>query len=450
MTLSTTKELLSGWGLTPSSMSEVSRPIEPRDVGAAISAATSRGIVARGLGRSYGDAALNAGGQVLDMTHMNRVINFDDAAGVVDAEAGVSLDQLMRVVIPRGWFVPVTPGTRYVTLGGAIAADVHGKNHHVDGSFGKFVDELELLKSDGEVVVISPEVDPEAFWATVGGMGLTGVILRATLRLTRVETSMIKMDEKRATDIDDLMQKMIDSDDKYRYSVAWIDSMAKGKSLGRGVLSCGDHATVSDLKSVNEPLRFAPRTVTGVRWAPQGLLNRASVSAFNKMWYLKASRRPKTKIVSLSHFFHPLDSVSSWNRLYGARGFLQYQFVIPNGCESILRQIVESISDQGFPSFLSVLKRFGQGHGYLSFPQAGWTLALDIPAAYSGLAEFLDGLDGVVADCGGRVYLAKDSRLRADLVSEMYPQIGEFRDVRERLDPKGIFVSDLSRRLGLT
>jgi decaprenylphospho-beta-D-ribofuranose 2-oxidase len=394
--------------------------------------------VARGLGRAYGDAAQNSGGLVLDCTGLDGW-TFD--GGRVTASGGVSLHELMTALVPRGWFVPVSPGTRHVTVGGAVAADVHGKNHHRDSSFGAHVRSLTLVTAGGAVRTLRP-ADP-LFQATVGGMGLTGVIAEATFDCVPVESSRMVVDIERTADLDETMAAMASGDDRHRYSVAWIDLLARGRRMGRSVLTRGDHAPrgASD---------FAPRSlVRAPAWAPGGLLNGLSVRAFNEAWYRRAPRRA-TVVQGIAPFFHPLDAVEGWNRMYGPRGFVQYQFVVPFGAEETLRRIVGTLSARGTVSFLTVLKRFGPGSGgLLSFPLPGWTLALDIPAGQRGLGGLLRGFDELVAQAGGRVYLAKDSRMRSDTMAAMYPSLQRWRRIRDEADPAGLFRSDLARRLGL-
>lgn len=442
---------VSGWGRTAPSTARLIRPRSPEEAVAALQACGERGGIARGLGRAYGDAAQNAGGAVLDMTGMDRVHAIDADAGTVLCDAGVSLHHLMEVLLPLGWFVPVTPGTRYVTVGGAIGADIHGKNHHGSGSFSRHVMAVELLTADGTVQAV--EHGTPLFDATAGGMGLTGVILAATLRLQPVETSLMTVDTERATDLDDLMARLTATDHRYRYSVAWIDLLARGASMGRSVLTRGDHAPLDALppRARRAPLAFRPGQLPSApRFLPEGLLGRRSVGLFNELWYRKAPRSRVGELQKMSTFFHPLDGVPHWNRVYGRGGFVQYQFVVGYGKEEALRRIVRRISERGCPSFLAVLKRFGEGDpGWLSFPMPGWTLALDIPAGLPGLGAFLDGLDDEVASADGRVYLAKDSRLRPEMLAAMYPRLDDFRALRADLDPRGVFRSDLSRRLAL-
>ncbi|MEV4949107.1 FAD-binding oxidoreductase [Streptomyces sp. NPDC053755] len=442
---------LTGWGRTAPTLARVYRPRTPEEASAAVRACGARGSIARGLGRAYGDAAQNAGGSVLDMTGLARVRTVDAAAGLVVCDAGVSLHRLMEVLLPLGWFVAVTPGTRYVTVGGAIGADIHGKNHHVSGSFTRHVASLELLTADGEIHTVVPGTD--LFDATAGGMGLTGVILSATLRLLPVETSLVAVDTERAADLDDLMARLTADDHRYRYSVAWIDLLARGAATGRSVLTRGDHAPYTALprRARRAPLAFRPgRLPAAPAYVPEGVLGRTTVGLFNELWYRRAPRRRTGELQRLSAFFHPLDGVPHWNRIYGRGGFVQYQFVVGYGHEETLRRIVKRIARRGCPSFLAVLKRFGEGDpGWLSFPMPGWTLALDIPTGLSGLGAFLDELDEEVAHAGGRVYLAKDSRLRPDVLHTMYPRLADFQALRARIDPRSVFTSDLSRRLAL-
>jgi decaprenylphospho-beta-D-ribofuranose 2-oxidase len=446
-------EAISGWGRTAATVARV------HDIPSADPASTlrrsvsSRGIIARGLGRSYGDAAQNGGGSVALMTGVAGILDLDLDRGSILVQAGVSLDHLMRLLVPMGWFVPVSPGTRHVTVGGAIAADIHGKNHHVDGSFGRYIEELELWTPRGELT-LSAERDPGAFWATVGGMGLTGVVTQARFRLRPIETSLMAVDTRRAENLDALMSTMDSEDATHGYSVSWIDCLARGASMGRGIVMHGDHATLEQVpaKARRDPLRFAPRTrLAAPSFVPNGLVNRLSMAAFNGAWFRRAPRDRTGELQSIASFFHPLDGVQDWNRLYGSHGFLQYQVTVPFGREETVRELVQAFSAAATPSFLGVLKRFGEGTpGHLSFPHPGWTLALDFPAATGGLGTLLDRLDEEVAVAGGRVYLAKDSRMRAEIVPTMYPRLGEWREVQARLDPGGVMQSDLSRRLRLT
>lgn len=446
--------LLCGWGRTAPSGAHVVTPADAAEVGAALAAAaTSGGAAPRGLGRSYGDAAQCAGGIVIRTDRLDRLQDWDAANGTIRVQAGVSLDNLMRQFVPRGWFVPVTPGTRHVSVGGAVAADIHGKNHHRDGSFGRYVERITLVSPSG-THHLSPADDGDGFyWATVGGMGMTGVITEASLRLTPIDSAYMRVDTERADGLDEVMRRMTESDIEYRYSVAWIDCLAKGARLGRGVLTRGDHAQLGDLPARlrDEPLVFAPRQRFDLPFtAPGVFLNPVTVAAFNEVWFRKAPRRRHGEIQSLATFFHPLDGVGSWNRMYGRRGFLQYQLVVPLPASEVVRRALEALRRANVPSFLAVLKRFGPSDpAPMSFPIEGWTLALDIPIGGGGLGPVLDDVDEMVAAAGGRVYLAKDARLRPELLPVMYPRLDEWRARCSLLDPDGVMTSDLARRVGL-
>jgi decaprenylphospho-beta-D-ribofuranose 2-oxidase len=445
---------LTGWGRVAPSSAELAEPASAASAAMVLnSAAPSRGVIARGLGRSYNNAAQCEGGVVISTARLNRIIELNAVTGLVTCEAGVSLEQLMVAGLPAGWFVPVSPGTRQVTIGGAIAADVHGKNHHVAGSFAMHVPSFDLLLPGGELRTVTRQADPSLFWATAGGMGLTGLIVRATVQLKRVATSRVRVDTVRTADIDETMAVLAEHDRAYGYTVAWSDSLARGASLGRSVITSGDFAELTDLPSADrgDPFAFRPGARLGVPAGfPPGLINRYTVAVANEAWYRKAPRQRRGELQTIGAFFHPLDGIRNWNRVYGPGGFRQYQYVVPVGQEAAVRQSFELISGARAPSFVTVLKRFGEGDpGLLSFPMAGWTLALDFPARTPGLARLLDLLDRLVVNAGGRVYLAKDSRVPADVLAHMYPRLEEFSKLRAALDPDGILASDLSRRLGL-
>jgi decaprenylphospho-beta-D-ribofuranose 2-oxidase len=444
--------LLTGWGGTSPTAATVVAA-RPDDLPALLSGPHSRGVIARGLGRSYGDAAQNAGGLVIDP--LPGVIELL-GDGLVRVSAGTDLHELICALVPKGWFVPVTPGTRYVTIGGAIACDVHGKNHHRAGSLGAHVRSLDLILADGSRRRLSPDDEHpgvrEQFWATIGGMGLTGIITSAVVSLIPVESGHMVVDTERAADLDEVMGRLREADRTHTYTVAWVDATARGRHLGRSVITLGEHANADvlppRLRARGPQLPGEPRA--GVPFRPRvGLINQLTTRTFNELWYRKAPRRRTDEIQTLAEFFHPLDGVRDWNLVYGNRGLIQYQFVVPDEAGHVLATILERFTRARVPCFLSVLKRFGPANpAPLSFPMPGWTLALDMPAS-PGLAELLDQLDRIVLDAGGRLYLAKDSRADATTVREMYPRIDEFEEIRATMDPDRLFRSDLARRLGL-
>nr|WP_092925381.1 FAD-binding oxidoreductase [Actinopolyspora alba] len=447
------RRMLTGWGRTAPTMAEVISTPDVETIARAVREAGPRGVIARGLGRSYGDPAQNAGGTVIDMTALDRIHTIDVDNALVDVDAGVSLDTLMRGLLPHGLWLPVLPGTRQVTVGGAIGADIHGKNHHSQGSFGSHVISLDLLTADGEVRTLTPESDSaELFWATVGGMGMTGIVLRATIRLKRVETAYFVVDNIRTRNLDELLEHFTDgSDDDYVYSVAWFDSLARGDRMGRALLTRGNPATLDELpkKLRKNPLGFdAPQLMTAPPVFPNGLVNKYTITAFNEVWYRKAPTKYGS-VQNITQFFHPLDLVGEWNRVYGSNGFLQYQFMVPFGREQMFRRSIDKISASGHVSFLNVLKTFGPGNAApMSFPDKGWTLTVDIPVT-PGLDRLCRDLDEMVLEAGGRLYLAKESRTTPEMIERMYPRIDEWRKTRAAVDPEGIFRSDLARRLNL-
>ncbi|MGZ4631541.1 MAG: FAD-binding protein [Actinomycetes bacterium] len=452
--------LLAGWGRTAPTRARVLAVDSVAQVQREVAAASAdrsgpaRGVLARGLGRSYGDAAQSGGGLLLDLAAVDQVA-LDVEAGTVTAGAGASFDSLLRRLLPQGWFLPVTPGTRQVTVGGAVAADVHGKNHHVDGTFGAHVRALDLVTAEGALRTLAPndpsEDDRETFWCTVGGLGLTGVITQATFDVLPVTTSWMRVDTERAGDLDSLMARMVESDRDVRYSVAWVDAMATGARWGRGVLTRGDHAELDELPRHNRsrPLVFAPRDrLAAPAHLPGRLVNRATARSFNAAWFGRASVRREGELQSIAAFFHPLDGVRDWNRVYGRRGLLQYQFVVPDEAGQVVGTALRRLQRLGAPVAMTVLKRFGPANpAPLSFPRPGWTLAVDVPADVPGLARTLDQLDDLVAASGGRLYLAKDARMSPETFAHTYPGASRWQAVRRRLDPGGLFTSDLERRV---
>jgi decaprenylphospho-beta-D-ribofuranose 2-oxidase len=446
--------MLSGWGngsWSSSHVEQVSGHVElERLMRRAVAA--KRPVLARGLGRSYGDAAQCAGGFVVDCTSLDHVIHADFERGIVRVGAGMSIARLLEIIVPEGWFVPVTPGTSYITIGGAIAFDVHGKNHHQDGSFSAFVLKATLVTATGPIE-ISADENPDVFWATVAGMGLTGVLTEVTLRLSRIESALISVDTDRTKDLDECMGLLVGGDSSYHYSVAWVDCTATGAHLGRSVLTRGDHARRADLpeKRAHHAMVGPHGTRLRIPFAlPTNLVIPPVIRLFNEAYFRRAPAHRTDELQTFGSFFYPLDIAGDWNRLYGPRGFTQYQFVVPFAAHDAVRSAIELLQAANVSPALAVLKRFGAADpAPMSFPMPGWTLAMDIALSKAALGPLLDQLDELVATAGGRVYLAKDGRLKPELVALMYPRLESWRQVRGEVDRDGIFRSDLARRLGL-
>ena len=397
--------------------------------------------IARGMGRSYGDSSL--ADTVIDLTTLDYLLDFDHVSGRLRCSAGATLNDLLNIIVSKGWFIPVTPGTKYVTVGGAIASDVHGKNHHLSGSFSDYILNFKLLIADGSIVTCSRDDNPDLFYATCGGMGLTGIILEADLRLLSINGAYVHKTTYKVTSLTELLE-LFAIHNEITYSVAWLDCMQKGKSLGRSLLMLGEHADISNhQKSKHVPVSI-PFDM------PDSLLNPLSISIFNRLYYSLAPANQNSKLVHLDSFFYPLDVFGEWHRLYGKRGFLQYQFVIPKeaGVEAITA-ILEKIADSKLGSFLAVLKVFGKGNrNLLSFPMEGYTLALDFKIGRYTF-ELLDQLDDMVLDYGGRVYLTKDSRMSEKTFKHGYPSWEEFAAIRQKYGASEVFNSHQSGRLGL-
>ena len=409
-------------------------------------------IIAFGNGRSYGDSSLQ--NRIVLTRRFSKFLSFDESTGELCCQAGVLLSEILEVFVPQGWFLPVTPGTKLITVGGAIAADVHGKNHHVDGSFGQHVLSMDVMRTDGTMMTCSPTDKAEFFKVTVGGMGLSGIILNATFRLRRIETAYIAEETVRAENLGEIMD-YFEASNNWTYSVAWIDCLAKGDSMGRSIMMRGDHATPDQLitqKHKQAPLdpRRGMKLDIPVNF-PNFALNRWTMQAFNFAYYNKCRPGTHKHVVDYNHFFYPLDAVDNWNRIYGKRGFTQYQFVIPKeaGREGMAK-ILKRITDSGLGSFLAVLKLFGRQESFISFPMEGYTLALDFPISQKAL-DLLKELDAMVADYGGRLYLAKDSRMDAAMFGKTYPNADEFRQAIAMLnDGQTRFASLQSKRIGIT
>ena len=438
---------LTGWGRYPTVDCAVHYPRSNDDVRHIV---LSGPTIARGCGRAYGDSALN-GTSTLNMTLFNRMISFDDATGTLTAEAGVLLADIISAFLPRGWFPPVTPGTKFVSVGGLIAADVHGKNHHSKGSFGRYVEWIDLMVADGSIVRCSPETEPELFGFTTGGMGLTGVILRAAFRLMPVESAWMRQQVKPARCLSEAIDHFETSLD-WTYSVAWIDCLAKGRNLGRSLVVLGEHSLHSELSPAQkqDPFATPARSRTTVPFdMPSFALNRYSVRAFNSLYYEKSRRSTREQLIDWDRFFYPLDSVLDWNRIYGRRGFAQFQCVIPLAtAEQGLGTLLECISGAGQGSFLAVLKRMGRQDSHYSFPTEGYTLALDFPLR-SGCFELMDKLDAITIANGGRFYLAKDSRMSASTLEQSDERTVSFREMRRMTGAGSRFISLQSSRLSL-
>jgi len=437
-------EPVGGWGRHPVERGAVARPERlhlPPD---------GRPVLPRGLGRSYGDAAVPAapGALVLETARADRVVAFDRERGTLTCEAGLSLAEILRVFLPRGWFPPVTPGTKFVTIGGCVACDVHGKNHHRDGSFGGFVDRLLLQVADGSVVECGRALERELFLATVGGMGLTGLITEVTLRLQPVESAWMVVETEPVAGLGAMLGGLRDAGKDWPYTVGWIDCLARGAALGRGILMRGRHASRAEAPAGPPP---EPRQVAVPLDAPEWLLSPVLMRGFNAAYYWSRARRTRgrTRPVPYHGFFYPLDAIGGWNRLYGRRGFLQYQCVVPRAAGApAVAEILERVVGAEATSFLAVIKDCGpEADAYLSFPLEGTTLALDLPYRGPRTEALVHELNASVIAAGGRIYLAKDAVTRPEDFARMVPRLAEWRKVRDRWDPEHRFRSAQSVRV---
>lgn len=435
---------ISGWGRYPVVECRVARPRRAEELA---DLARAPSLIARGCGRSYGDSSLNPA-LTVETGAANRLLAFDETTGLLSCEAGLSLAEIFRLFLPRGWIAPVTPGTKFVTVGGMIAADVHGKNHHKDGSFCDHVEWLDLALPDGRVVRCGPQTEPALFAAACGGMGLAGLILRAAFRMKRVETAMIRQHTLRAANLDAAID-LLEGSLNWTYSVAWIDCLAKGEALGRSVVFLGEHALPGELPAARAEAPLTPGRRRGKKVPldfPSFALGPLSVRLFNASYY--RTHWDGEALVDLDTYFYPLDALADWNRIYGKRGFVQYQCVLPRAASRVgMARLLEAISAAGLGSFLAVLKRMGpQSFGLLSFPMEGYTLALDFPANPAALA-LLERLDEIVVEAGGRIYLAKDARVGAAAFAAGYPRLDELRAVRRSWGLDAAFRSLQSDRL---
>jgi len=441
-----TGRLLSGWGRTTASRARVAGPMELERLQDLVASRPAGGVLARGAGCSYGDAAQNAGGCVLDPA-TRPGIDVDAAAGTARLAAATTFTELLTRIVPYGLLPPVLPGTSHLTVGGAVAADVHGKNQRRHGSISGWIEEIELIDGTGERRTLTPGGDAEAFRATVGGMGMTGIILAVTIRLLRVRSALLRVTTRRLPDLDALLDALDRTGAPY--AVAWIDTTASGRSLGRGIIDTGDHLANPDPAIERYGLVYRPGRARRVPPLPACPVTSWSARGFNTLWFRKAPGN-SSEITDLATFFHRLDTIDGWNRMIGPRGFVQYQFVVPDGAHQIIAEVLEAVQRHRCAPFLGTVKRFGPGSGsHLSFPMPGWSLAIDMPAGNRWLGPVLHDLDLKVAAAGGRVYLAKDSRLSRSAFDAMYRQLPEWRAAASKLDPAGVFRSDLGRRVGL-
>ncbi len=432
-----------GWGRVLQAEMDAARPERIGELAKSLKGVDRRGVIVHAGGRSYGDAALNSGGQAILTRRLDRLIDFDPASGLLVAEAGVTFDDLRRVFLPRGFLAPVTPGTAFATLGGAVANDVHGKNQDRAGNFGRHVAWLELMSPAGEIRKLMPG-DP-LFAATVAGLGLTGVILTVALKMMAVPSRFVAARERRVADLDEFLEALEDVRRSATYSVGWIDALASGASLGRGIVESADPGLAQEGERYREPRR---RSVPFD--FPAFVLNPLTIGAFNACHWRSVPKRGRERRVAYDRFLYPLDAINGWNRLYGRRGFHQFQCLLPEAnSRNALRSILETCVGSRAASFLGVLKTMGQeGTGLLSFGGRGHTLALDFPAR-PGIGDLLTRLERMVLDHGGRIYAAKDSHLSAANFAAMYPKLPEFRAILAEVDPERRMMSDLARRLDI-
>ena len=406
-------------------------------------------FIPRGNGRCYGDASLAP--ITISTLKYDNILSFDKAIGVFECQSGITLDQILEVIVPQGWFLPVTPGTKFITVGGAIGSDVHGKNHHVDGSFSNHIIDMDIMLASGETICSSPTENPELFEATCGGMGLTGMVTRTKFRLKKIESSWIRQKQIKAANLEEIL-KLFEENKHYTYSVAWIDCLKKGADFGRSILILGEHATVNELdeKQKKDPLKLPSKKQISFPFnLPSWVLNPLTVKAFNFLYYAKNTKKELSNIVPYEPFFYPLDAILHWNRGYGKKGFVQYQFVLPLEAKQGLIEILQRISAKGLGSFLAVLKVFGEQKSMISFPKEGYTLALDFPVR-KGLFEFLDELDQVVLQHGGRLYMSKDARMKPEVLAAGYPELEKFKQIVKKYNPSVKIRSIQSDRLFLT
>jgi decaprenylphospho-beta-D-ribofuranose 2-oxidase len=435
---------LAGWGRSSAATVEAARPERIGELQRSLAEVGPEGVIAYGAGRSYGDAALNPGGRALLTQRLDRILAFNPETGELVVEPGVTFGALMRLFLPRGFMLPVTPGTGFATLGGGVATDVHGKNHDWAGSLGDHLLWIDLMLPSGEVVRTSPEERPALFAATIGGIGLTGIVVALAFRMMRVPSPAVAVRQWRVRGLEELMGLMEEHRDTATFSVAWVDALARGRRLGRGILEIGDPAREGADVPAPRPGRSVPRDLPGF------VLNPLSIGAFNALHWRRVPRRGSTRLMHYEKYLYPLDGIADWNRIYGRRGFHQFQAVLPDETSPAgIRALLEAASRNHGASFLSVLKTLGrEGRGMLSFPRRGYTLALDFPRR-SGSAALFAELERLTLEHGGRVYLAKDALLSPEGFAAMYPGLPAFRALLEEIDPGHRMTSAMARRLGL-
>ena len=441
------KEQISGWGNTNKIEAKIIKPKNIKQIQNIVNNSNKHSLITRGLGRSYGDAAQLKGQMIVDLNHF-KTYQVDPLTKEVTAGSGLTFSELLQKIVKKGFFFPVAPGTKNITVGGAVAADVHGKNHHSDGSFGNHVRAITLIDGKGDIQYLSKSKNPHLFWATIGGMGLTGIITEVKFSLLPITTSFISVDTQKYKDIDSLMASMIEADKKYKYSVAWVDCFS---AKGRGILTCGEHLDLRNLekKKIDNYLTYKNNSLAKAPpFIPNGILNQFTARAFNAAWFRKTPNSLEQEPQTIGQYFYPLDRIDNWNNIYGSKGFIQYQFVIPDKSSDLLKKILDILRKNYVTSFLTVLKRFGDPNlAPISFPQKGWTLAIDIPSSVSNIFEILDNLDELVASANGKIYLAKDSRMSENIFKSTYPRYREWKEIKDYADPKNIFYSDLAQRL---
>lgn len=430
---------ISNWNNYPIINAQVTTPFFQDEISGLLN--SSAPTIARGNGRCYGDASL--GMNVMSTLSLNHALRFDESNGIFSCQSGMLLSDILEIIVPKGWYLPVTPGTKFITVGGAFASDVHGKNHHKEGSFADHVLKIKLVKPDGVAEECSSELNPRLFWFTAGGMGLTGIIQEVTFKLKKIETPFIRQRQVKADSLDEIIE-MFDQYKNYTYSVAWIDCLKKGRSFGRSILMVGEHATKAETEGNSYKIGG---NFTVPFYFPSFSLNPITIKTFNAFFYAKNYKKVMDSVISSDKFFYPLDSILDWNKIYGKKGFIQYQFVVPRDLgKKAITEILTRITEKGWGSFLAVLKAFGPGSVPLTFQMEGYTLALDIPMNRN-LLRFLDELDLMVKEYGGRIYLSKDARMKPEIFFSTYPQSHDFSQFVSSIDPRGVIQSGLSKRL---